>query len=421
MAGAAPPRTVPAALGALLLAALIALAVVLPDASVGQDREQTTQLISRSTDGDIPNGPSTNGVISNDRRWARLIAFESDASDIVKGDTNRLKDVFAVKRAGSFGNKGTPWARPNSSILVSRGKGGKPANGPSYAPAVDGSFDTLAKCVAFLSAASNLVSGDTNKKADAFLATSPGSDVRRVSLGRKGKQLTNNVTQVAVSGDCTKVAFVAGGGLYVWTDGKTRRLNAPGGESDPSFATGKTNDLVFGASGGGIYLSEEASATPKKVVSVGRNPAYNSIKRQVVTYEKVVGGRVQIFARDLGKKERMVSHFQGEGGDADSRNPVIGNSGYYVAFETDAGNLQTNAGGQREDGNGQPDSYLYSDVRDVNLLQSVAEKAEAMPRGGANPSLAFYANYILFQSAAPLATADPSAQPQVFMRYLGGV
>jgi len=45
-------------------------------------------LISRAADGGTPNGPSTNAVISGDRRYARIIAFESEASDLVRGDTN---------------------------------------------------------------------------------------------------------------------------------------------------------------------------------------------------------------------------------------------------------------------------------------------------------------------------------------------
>src|SRR5215212_8003011 len=90
------------------------------------DRVQDTKLISRSLSGGVPNGASTNGVISNDRRRARVIAYESNATDIVRGDTNRLTDVFAVKRKGPVNNRGTRW-RPGKTILISRGRGGKPA------------------------------------------------------------------------------------------------------------------------------------------------------------------------------------------------------------------------------------------------------------------------------------------------------
>src|SRR4051812_41273855 len=44
-----------------------------PPASAAQ-RQQSTQLISRAAGGGLPNGASTNAVISNDKRFARVIA-----------------------------------------------------------------------------------------------------------------------------------------------------------------------------------------------------------------------------------------------------------------------------------------------------------------------------------------------------------
>ena len=43
------------------------------------------QLLSRSLSGGFPNGPSHDGAISQDRQYARYAAFDSDASDIVRG------------------------------------------------------------------------------------------------------------------------------------------------------------------------------------------------------------------------------------------------------------------------------------------------------------------------------------------------
>src|SRR3954467_10210535 len=104
---------------------LLALLVAAAPAQAGG---QSTTLISRAADGGTPNGPSTNAVISGDRRFARIIAFESEATDLVRGDTNGQKDVFAVKRRGSINNRGTPWSGGDA-VLVSRGLGGDPADG----------------------------------------------------------------------------------------------------------------------------------------------------------------------------------------------------------------------------------------------------------------------------------------------------
>src|SRR3954451_9369638 len=140
-----------------LLALAIAGALIAPAAAAAADRDQTTLLISRALDGGLPNGQSTNAVISNDRRYARVIAFESDASNLVARDTNGLRDVFAVRRSGRVNNKGTAW-RIGRNVLISRAANGGPANGASWGAAVNGGFRAKPSCVAFLSQASNLVS-----------------------------------------------------------------------------------------------------------------------------------------------------------------------------------------------------------------------------------------------------------------------
>ncbi len=83
----------------------------------------------------------------------RVVAFESGASNLVAGDTNGLTDVFLVDRLS------------RAISLLSAGIGGAPGNGNSQLAAVSGD----GRNVVFTSAASNLVSGDTNTFVDAFL------------------------------------------------------------------------------------------------------------------------------------------------------------------------------------------------------------------------------------------------------------
>ena len=163
--------------------ALAAITLIAPaTAEAGAHREQTTLLISRALDGGIPNGASTNAVISNDKRYSRAIAFQSEASNLVRGDTNGVSDVFVVRRTGHIDNEGTPWT-VGSTNLISRTGGHGPANGPSVSPAVDGAFHSAPTCDGFLSAASNIAAGDTNGQVDAFVARISGSSrPRRVSL-----------------------------------------------------------------------------------------------------------------------------------------------------------------------------------------------------------------------------------------------
>src|SRR3954465_9658685 len=113
----------------------------------GAPSQRTTFLLSTAK-GAFPNGPSRNAAVSHDQRIARYIAYESDASNIVDGDTNGTTDVFLVFRAKPFGARGTPW-QPAGTILVSKGQGSAPANGPSYRPALDGDSHHVPHCVAF--------------------------------------------------------------------------------------------------------------------------------------------------------------------------------------------------------------------------------------------------------------------------------
>src|SRR4051812_44242527 len=307
------PRTILRALAPSL--AVIAIAAPAANAETARESAQNTIMISRAYDGGVPNGPSTNAVISNDKRWARAIAFQSEASDLVPGDTNGVSDVFVVRREGVFGNDGTQWfAAP--ALRVSRGLGGAPANGPSWSPAIDGAFHSRPKCVAFLSAASNLVRGDSNGKVDAFVSKLNGRGLKRVSLpGRR--QSSFDTTGVAVSGNCSRIAFVTGGSVYVKVGRRVKRL---GVGTDPAFSTGLRQDLVYSAPQG-VYLAKNGTARSKLVAPGGSNPAYNDIKRRVVAYEKPAGGHTQVFYRDLGRGEHPASALGGQLGNGDSHNP----------------------------------------------------------------------------------------------------
>jgi hypothetical protein len=408
-----PTHLVVLALLTAALAALIAVASPQGQQAAHAAGTPTTFLISRAVTGGLPNGPSTNGVISNDKRYARAIAYQSDASNIVRGDTNQATDVFVVRRTGHIDNEGTPWTIGATS-LISRTGGHGPANGPSFSPSIDGAFHSSPTCVGFLSAASNIAAGDTNGQVDAFVAKISGS-ARPKRLLPGGKQSSYPTTAVAVSGDCKSIAFVNDGKLYVSKNGgRAKRVGAPGTAADPSYSTGLRDDLVFGA-GGGVYLAKD-SAHPRLVGRGGRNPAYNDIKRQVVAYEKNIGGYTQIAYHDVGKSERVISKGRGMG-NGNSVNPVIGNSGYYVSFESAASNLSTNEG-SFGDRNGTTDTYLYTDTRKITLATSLTPDGHVLPAGGDDPSMSFYSNYVVFDT--PSALASGTGTREVFMRYVGG-
>jgi Tol biopolymer transport system component len=104
----------------------------------------TIELVSANASGTGGgNGHSTVGQAST---YGRYVVFQSDASDLVPGDTNGVTDIFL--RDTFMG----------TTLLISVAADGGFANGASTEPVMtpDGT------CVAFISAATNLVAGDTN-------------------------------------------------------------------------------------------------------------------------------------------------------------------------------------------------------------------------------------------------------------------
>lgn len=138
--------------------------------------------------GDGSSGVAARGL-SADGRW---VAFASTSSDLVAGDTNGLQDVFVFDQD------------TQSTSLVSVGDGGSEANGRSTGASIsdDGRY------VAFVSLASNLVSGDTNGEQDVFVRDLVSGTTTLVSTGASG--IGNDLSLGAeISGDGTSVAFAS--------------------------------------------------------------------------------------------------------------------------------------------------------------------------------------------------------------------
>jgi Tol biopolymer transport system component len=120
-----------------------------------------------------------------------MVAFESDASNLVPGDTNGMRDIFVY----DFMTKST--------TRVSVDAAGRQANGSSYnaATAGDGRF------VAFESDATNLVPSDFNGRRDIFLHDAVTGSTTRASVDSTGREANGPSFNAAVSGDGRFVAF----------------------------------------------------------------------------------------------------------------------------------------------------------------------------------------------------------------------
>jgi Tol biopolymer transport system component len=147
----------------------------------------TTTLISENLQhAGGGNSHSAGGSVSTNGRY---VLFESAASDLVATDTNELNDVFVRD------------TQTQTTTLVSVGVGGLAgsSNCESAAMTPDGRY------VAFVSYATNLVAGDTNKIPDVFVRDLQTQTTTLVSVG--ASNTTAAMGQPAISADGRWVAF----------------------------------------------------------------------------------------------------------------------------------------------------------------------------------------------------------------------
>jgi len=130
--------------------------------------------------------------LSADGRWA---AFASLADNIVPNDTNTVLDIFVRDLMNG------------TNLLVSVGSDGGPAlGGASINPVIsaDGRY------VSFISAATNLVAGLVNAKANVFRRDLQAGTTVLVSVGTNGSSAGNDdVSNLAASPDGRYLAFVS--------------------------------------------------------------------------------------------------------------------------------------------------------------------------------------------------------------------
>lgn len=114
-------------------------------------RSSETLRISETAEHRSGNGQSLHATIS--ALNGRYIAFHSDASNLVAGDTNAADDIFVYDRSTA------------SLRRISVGASGLQANAGSYRSSLSGTGSTLT----FSSDASNLAPGDANGRTDVFV------------------------------------------------------------------------------------------------------------------------------------------------------------------------------------------------------------------------------------------------------------
>jgi Tol biopolymer transport system component len=277
----------------------------------------TTTRVSLDSAGNQADGDSHYPSISAD---GRFVAFQSDASNIVPGDTNKRNDIFVRDTL------------TNTTTRVSVDSAGNQTNSNSYSTSIsaDGRF------VAFESSASNIVPGDTNNKDDIFLRDTLTNTTTRVSVDSAGNQGNSGSGggsgSTSISADGRFVAFSSGASNIV--PGDTNNRNDIFVRDTLTNTTTRVSVDSAGTQGNGTNVFG-----PPSISADGRFVAFSSRAFKLVPGD--TNNTFNIFVRDTltNTTTRVSVDSAGNQANNGSSRPSISADGRFVAFESSASNL----------------------------------------------------------------------------------
>jgi Tol biopolymer transport system component len=248
------------------------------DVFVRDLRTKTTRRVDVTSVGMQSAGASGGSISGN----GRFVAFISDAPDLVSGDTNAVSDVFVRDRRLHVTRRVS---------ISTAGVQGDGASGgtPQFGTAAAGGFEISAtgRFVVFLSAASDLVGGDGNGFTDVFVRDRHLHTTSRVNVNNHGKQ---------ANGDCVDNPSISADGHVVAFESEATNL-VPGdtlGQIDVFVrqrAAGRT--IRASVSSAGVQANQ-GGVVPSMAAS-GRVVAFQSSATNLVRHD--VNTNSDIFAR----------------------------------------------------------------------------------------------------------------------------
>jgi Tol biopolymer transport system component len=267
----------------------------------------TTTRVSLDSAGNQANSFSYSPSLSDD---GRFVAFYSDASNLVPGDTNSSLDIFLRDTL------------TNTTTRVSVDSAGNQGNGDSEAffISADGRF------VVFDSLASNIVPGDTNSSRDIFVRDTLTNTTTRVSLDSAGNQGNRDSRINSISADGRFLAF--------YSDASNLVPGDTNGSRDifvRDTLTNITTRVSLDSAGNqGNGRSNLPSISPD-----GRFVAFSSSAFNIVPDSDAK----DIFVRGTLTNTTTRVSVDSAGNPGEGDNPSISADGRFVAFDSSSSNL----------------------------------------------------------------------------------
>jgi Tol biopolymer transport system component len=204
--------------------------------------DRNTHTVTRVSEGGTAGSPvqanygSDTPSISSDGRY---VAYSSEATNLVSGDTNATDDIFVmdrnthtVTRVSEGGTAGSPVQADNHQFL----------------PSISGD----GRYVVFASQSTNLVAGDTNDITDVFVMDRNTHSLRRVSLGGTSTlpiQSDGYSGEPKISSDATTIVYSSGATNLLTVDtNATNDIFATAGPAAPTDDNDGVDQAIESAS-----------------------------------------------------------------------------------------------------------------------------------------------------------------------------
>jgi Tol biopolymer transport system component len=367
---------------AALLAGAVSLLVAAPAAPAA-----LTVRVSTATGGAQSNGESAGEALS---AGGRLIAFTSNATDLVPGATAPIAQVYLRNLA------------TGRTLLLSKDRAGAEGHGAADTFGLGMSGD--GEQVVFGSAAPNLVPGDRNGAADVFVRDRRAGVTRLVSRSSAGAQGNGPSGFGVISADGRFVAFQSSA-----TDLVAGDRNGRADVFVRDLRSGRTR-LVSRSQTGGFA---DGTSFPVAISRHGRYVAFDSVSANIVPGTHL--GRTVVYVRDMAR--HITARVSPAGAGAPCYGTGMTPDGRAVVFDSKAGNLVPG------DTNAAEDVFLADRVTHALTRVSVATggaeqhgPGDTFLEGG---SISAAGDRVAFASlAGDLVQGDTNAAYDVFVRDL---
>jgi Tol biopolymer transport system component len=425
--------------------------VFVRDFTIGETRlvsSRAAGAVSTTEAGGIP--PRRDCVSAE----GRFIVFASTSGAVSGTQTSKVSQVFVRDVL-----RGT-------NILASVAPDGRPGNATSFLPIISANGST----VAFVSAASNLVAGDTNNATDVFVRDLlSGTTYRGSTWAPSAAYLPPS--SLSISDNGRSIAYMSGSRPYLRIDGTETNVALPGYPGygvrispDGRWVTAGdgyylvVNDLVTGATAStrysapgnnrglslGLVLNRNSTAVAYQYVNVtgsfnsadpnrifvydlsaktnavvathALKPSLSADARLLVYETTPAEGKRQVVLHDVasGATNVISRNLAGEPGNGDSIWPMISDDGRYVVFSSSASDLVS------DDTNNCSDVFVRDLTLNITLLVSRGRGGGIGNNTSAQAVLGADGRTVLFMSFAnDLVENDLDNDRDIFALRLG--